>query len=90
MHVEKIAYLARLNLTEEEKDSLGGQLENILKFVQQLQEVDTTHVEPFVPYFEETPMREDEPLKGFDPSLVLRRAPGAEGSFFAVPRVVEY
>ncbi|MEJ7556653.1 Asp-tRNA(Asn)/Glu-tRNA(Gln) amidotransferase subunit GatC [Hydrogenobacter sp. T-2] len=88
--VEKIAHLARLRLTEEEKEYFERQLTSILHFVEQLQEVDTSEVEPFTLPFEETPMREDEPLKDFDPQLVLEQAPEAEGSFFVVPRVVEY
>ncbi|MCS6875455.1 MAG: Asp-tRNA(Asn)/Glu-tRNA(Gln) amidotransferase subunit GatC [Aquificaceae bacterium] len=90
MQVEKVAHLARLSLKEEEKQQLGEQLNNILNFVQQLQEVNTEGVEPFLPSFEETPMREDEQAKDFEPELILRQAPEAEPSFFVVPRVVEY
>ncbi len=88
--VEKIAHLARLRLTEEEKEYFDKQLKSILHFVEQLQEVDTSKVEAFTSPFEETPMREDEPVKAFEPQLVLQKAPKAEGSFFVVPRVVEY
>ncbi len=88
--VEKVAHLARLRLTEEEKEYFEKQLTSILHFVEQLQEVDTSKVEPLTPSFEETPMREDEPMKDFDTELVLQKAPKAEGSFFVVPRVVEY
>ncbi|MCS6998323.1 MAG: Asp-tRNA(Asn)/Glu-tRNA(Gln) amidotransferase subunit GatC [Aquificaceae bacterium] len=90
MQVEKVARLARLSLKEEEREELGRQLQDILHFVHQLQEVDTEGIEPLVPIFEETPMREDEPKRDFDPELVLGYAPEGEGSFFVVPRVVEY
>lgn len=90
MMIEKVAYLARLKLTEEEKERLEVQLQSILRFVEQLQELDTAEVEPFTYEFEETPMREDEPVRDFDPQLVLNTAPDAEKGFFVVPRVVEY
>ncbi len=90
MMVEKVAHLARIRLTEEEKEYFEKQLQSILSFVEQLQEVDTEGVEPFTPYFDETPMREDEVVKDFDPQLVLRRAPQSKDGFFVVPRVVEY
>ncbi len=88
--VEKVAQLARLRLTEEEKEHLEKQLHSILHFVQQLQEVDTSEVEPFTLEFEETPLREDQPSRDFQPELILRTAPEGQGSFFVVPRVVEY
>ncbi|MCS7261864.1 MAG: Asp-tRNA(Asn)/Glu-tRNA(Gln) amidotransferase subunit GatC [Aquificaceae bacterium] len=89
MNLEKVAHLARLSLTEEEKGHLTKQLESILEFVQQLQEVNTEHVEPLLPAFEETPLREDEPVRDFDPTNLLKHAPQSEGPFFVVPRVVE-
>lgn len=88
--VEKVAHLAKLKLTEEEKEYFEKQLDSILHFVEQLQEVDTSNVEPYTSHFEETPMREDEPSKEFDPELVLKIAPEGEKGFFVVPRVVEY
>ncbi|MFN7065143.1 MAG: Asp-tRNA(Asn)/Glu-tRNA(Gln) amidotransferase subunit GatC [Aquificaceae bacterium] len=90
MKIEKVAQLARIRLTEEEKEGLEKQLQSILAFVEQLQEVDTDGVEPYTPTFEETPWREDEAIRSFDPSLILKQAPQGEGNFFVVPRVVEY
>ncbi|MEJ5338126.1 MAG: Asp-tRNA(Asn)/Glu-tRNA(Gln) amidotransferase subunit GatC [Aquificaceae bacterium] len=88
--VEKVAHLARLRLTEEEKEYFEKQLKSILHFVEQLQEVDTWQVESFTSHFDETPMREDEPSRDFEPYLILEKAPEGEGGFFVVPRVVEY
>lgn len=90
MKVEKVAHLARIRLTEEEREYFEKQLQSILSFIEELQEVNTEGVEPYTPFFEETPMRRDEPVKDFDPLLILKQAPNAEGSFFVVPRVVEY
>lgn len=81
MKVEKVAHLARIRLTEEEKEHFEKQLQSILSFVEQLQEVNTEGIEPYTPHFEETPMREDEAVKDFDPQLILRQAPEGEGGF---------
>ncbi|MFN3598652.1 MAG: Asp-tRNA(Asn)/Glu-tRNA(Gln) amidotransferase subunit GatC [Aquificaceae bacterium] len=90
MKIEKVAHLARIRLTEEEKEYFERQFQSILSFVEQLQEVSTEGVEPYTPTFEETPMREDDPVRNFDPTLILKQAPDGEGNFFVVPRVVEY
>lgn len=90
MDIEKVAHLARLSLTEEEKELLKVQLEKILHFVEQLSELNTEGVEPYVPEFEETPLREDEPERTFTQEKALMNAPHAEEGFFVVPRVVEY
>ncbi|RMH05470.1 MAG: Asp-tRNA(Asn)/Glu-tRNA(Gln) amidotransferase subunit GatC [Aquificota bacterium] len=90
MDIEKVAYLARLSLKEEERELLKAQLESILHFVEQLGELNTEGVEPFVPDFEATPMREDEPQNTLSQAKALMNAPQAEKGFFVVPRVVEY
>ncbi len=90
MEIKKVAYLARIKLTEEEEEYFEKQLQSILSFVEQLKEVDTEGIEPFLPPFEETPLRNDDPVRDFDPSLLLKQAPEREDNFFVVPRVVEY
>ncbi len=90
MEIKKVAYLARIKLTEEEEEYFEKQLQSILSFVEQLKEVDTEGIEPFLPPFEETPLRNDDPVRDFDPSLLLKQAPESEDNFFVVPRVVEY
>lgn len=82
--------MARLSLAQEEKKNLEKQLSDILGFVEQLQEVNTDGVEPFLPEFEKTPMREDEAQKGFKQEQALMNAPHKDNGFFVVPRVVEY
>jgi len=86
--VRRIAHLARLKLTEEEEEKLSAQLAQILDFVKQLDELDTEGVEPFTSP-EPTPMREDEPSQSLDREKALMNAPGREGGFFVVPRIVE-
>ncbi len=87
--VLRIAQLARLRLTEEEVETFRSQLGDILKFVEQLNELDTENVQPYIGEFSETPMREDEPGESLPHGEALMNAPEKEGGFFVVPRVVE-
>ncbi|RLJ71377.1 aspartyl/glutamyl-tRNA(Asn/Gln) amidotransferase subunit C [Hydrogenivirga caldilitoris] len=87
--VQKIALLARLKLTEEEVELFSRQLGDILSFVQQLEELDTSGVEPYLQNIEETPMREDEPKGSLTHEEALKNAPERENGFFVVPRIVE-
>ncbi|MDQ7038940.1 MAG: Asp-tRNA(Asn)/Glu-tRNA(Gln) amidotransferase subunit GatC [Aquificota bacterium] len=87
--VERIARLARLKLTEEEVEVFQRQLGDILEFVNQLNELDTEGVEPYIEQAERTPMREDVPGESLSQEEALMNAPESEGGFFVVPRVVE-
>ncbi len=90
MDIKQIADLARLNLRPEEKDKLAGDLESILAYVDQLQEVDVTSVEPtshVLPI--ENVFRKDEARPSGVRDRVLEHAPKREGSFFKVPKVIE-
>ncbi|EDP76374.1 Asp-tRNA(Asn)/Glu-tRNA(Gln) amidotransferase subunit GatC [Hydrogenivirga sp. 128-5-R1-1] len=87
--VKKIALLARLELTEEEVELFSRQLGDILGFVEQLGELDTTGVEPYIQNIEETPMREDKPGESLTQEEALKNAPERENGFFVVPRIVE-
>ncbi|WP_457600281.1 Asp-tRNA(Asn)/Glu-tRNA(Gln) amidotransferase subunit GatC [Hydrogenivirga sp.] len=87
--VEKIALLARLKLTEEEVETFSRQLGDILSFVEQLGELDTSEVEPYIQNVEETPMREDKPGESLSQEEALKNAPERENGFFVVPRIVE-
>jgi len=87
--VLKIAHLARLKLTEEEVEVFSRQLGDILSFVQQLEELDTSQVEPYIQKSEETPMREDKPGETLPQEEALLNAPERENGFFVVPRIVE-
>jgi aspartyl-tRNA(Asn)/glutamyl-tRNA(Gln) amidotransferase subunit C len=88
--VRRIAHLARIAVAEQEVEHLGGEINAILAFVEQLAEVDVAEVEPMTSV---TPMqmkrRSDLVTVGGDPDAVLRNAPAREGNFFAVPKVVE-
>ena len=87
--VLKIAGLARIKLSEEEVETFSLQFRDIINFVRQLEEVDTSGVAPFTPEFEKTPMREDVPGETFSQEEALMNAPQKEKGFFVVPRIVE-
>ncbi|HEX7007045.1 MAG TPA: Asp-tRNA(Asn)/Glu-tRNA(Gln) amidotransferase subunit GatC [Alphaproteobacteria bacterium] len=88
--VRRIARLARIKIKDEELDHLAGELGHILSFVEQLNAVDTSNVEPMTSAVEVTlPMREDVVTEGGDAESILRNAPAGVHGFFAVPKVVE-
>ena len=88
--VRRIAHLARIAVAEDEVEHLRGEINAILAFVEQLQQVDVEGVEPMTSV---TPMamkkRKDVVTDGGDADAVLRNAPAREGNYFVVPKVVE-
>jgi aspartyl-tRNA(Asn)/glutamyl-tRNA(Gln) amidotransferase subunit C len=87
--VEKVAQLARLKLTEEEKETIGKQLMSILEFVNQLDEVSTEGVDAVWYGQEGTPLREDMPKRDFSQEKALANAAEREDGFFLVPKILE-
>ncbi len=88
--VLKIAFLARIRVPEERLESLAGELNNIVGWVEQLAEIDTRGVAPMTSVVDiATPMRPDVISDGAIADKVLANAPDGEGTFFAVPKVVE-
>ena len=74
--VNKIARLARLNIPENDKDNLIIDLNNILEFVAQLEEVETSNIEPLASVTgHKLPLRIDEVTDGNIEDLVLQNAP---------------
>ncbi len=86
----KVAHLARIEVAEEALPPLADALSNILAFMEQLNEVDITGVEPMTSV---TPMalkqRRDVVNDGGYPDKILSNAPDTREGFFAVPKVVE-
>jgi aspartyl-tRNA(Asn)/glutamyl-tRNA(Gln) amidotransferase subunit C len=88
--VRKIAFLARIRIADEELDTLAGELNNIIGWVEQLGEVDTKGVEPMTSVADMTlSRRADAITDGNVTEKVLANAPDREGDFYAVPKVVE-
>ena len=88
--IEKVARLARLELSEEEKETYGNQLEQILTYMEQLNQLDTTGVEPTshaIPI--QNAFREDETRPSFPQEEVLGIGPEEESGHFKVPRIIE-
>jgi aspartyl-tRNA(Asn)/glutamyl-tRNA(Gln) amidotransferase subunit C len=88
--VERIAALAHLELTDEEKDLFTAQLAGILHYAEQVQQVDTTGVPPMAHVGSERTEREDEPRPSIATSDALANAPDAalDAGLFRVPRVI--
>jgi aspartyl-tRNA(Asn)/glutamyl-tRNA(Gln) amidotransferase subunit C len=88
--VRHIAKLARIAMSNAEVEALVPELNNILGWVEQLQEVDVSGVEPMTAVIPHTlRLRDDVVTDGGIRDAVLANAPVAEHGFFAVPKVIE-
>lgn len=86
--VEHVAKLARLELTEDEKQKFAGQLSSILQYAQEMNAVDTEGVEPMshAIHFVNV-MREDEVKYEQTKEELMKNAPLKEDGFFRVPKI---
>jgi aspartyl-tRNA(Asn)/glutamyl-tRNA(Gln) amidotransferase subunit C len=88
--VKRVARLARIAVSEEDAGRMTGELNAILGFVQQLDEVDITGVEPMTSVI---PLalrrREDVVNDGAKAEDIVANATGSEENFFVVPKVIE-
>lgn len=88
--VRKVARLARIAVPEDKLEPLAGELNGILAWIEQLNEVDVEGVEPMTtPVAMSLPLREDVVSDGNIRDKVLANAPRTEDGFFVVPKVVE-
>ncbi|KQT32264.1 glutamyl-tRNA amidotransferase [Sphingomonas sp. Leaf412] len=88
--VRRIAGLARIAISDEEAARLSPELGNILDWIEQLSEVDTSAVEPMTAVIPNTlRLRDDVVTDGGVRDKVLANAPQAEHGFFTVPKVIE-
>lgn len=88
--VRHVARLARLELSPAEEQSLQADLSAILSYVDKLNQLDTTAVEPTAQVGEAgTPMREDEVTNHPMPEEMLANAPARESHLFKVPKIIE-
>ena len=88
--VRRVAHLARIAVAEDEVESLRGELNAILAFVEELASVNVEGVEPMTSAMP-MPMkkREDVVTEGAIADAIVANAPAAEDHFFVVPKVVE-
>jgi aspartyl-tRNA(Asn)/glutamyl-tRNA(Gln) amidotransferase subunit C len=87
--VEYVADLAKLELSEEEKRRFQNELDNIIKYVDQLNQLDTENV-PITSHVAllQNVFREDKVLPSLSPDQALANAPEKKEGFFGVPRVI--
>ena len=88
--VKRVARLARIAVSDAEAEALQAELNTILGFVEQLNEVDVTGVEPMTSVVAMTmKMRDDVVTEGDEAEKIVANAPAREDHFFVVPKVVE-
>ena len=88
--VRKIAFLARINVPEQELEPLAGELNNILGWIEQLSEVDTDGVAPMTSVADmELFKRPDDVTDSDCRDKVLANSPDGNDTFYTVPKVVE-
>ncbi len=88
--VRRIAKLARIALPEERVEPMMGELNGILGWIEQLQEVNVEGVEPMTSVVaQELRMRDDVVTTGGDAAAIVANAPRSEDNFFVVPKVLE-
>lgn len=88
--VQQVATLARLGLTPEEEASLTEQLDNILQYMEKLNQLETADVEPLAHVLEiVNAFREDKVVSQIESDALLANAPAKEDSFFKVPKIIE-
>jgi aspartyl-tRNA(Asn)/glutamyl-tRNA(Gln) amidotransferase subunit C len=86
----KLENLSRLELSETERDKLAGSLNDILKMVDKLNELNTEGVEPLVYINEDTTiLREDVVKNQVTRQDALKNAPDHNGTYFKVPKVID-
>lgn len=88
--VANVANLARLNLSEEEQQKFAGEVNGILNWVEQLQQVNVDGVEPLISVTTQTyAARKDEVTDGNIQADLMKNAPESAHGFFVVPKMVE-
>jgi aspartyl-tRNA(Asn)/glutamyl-tRNA(Gln) amidotransferase subunit C len=88
--VKYVAHLARISLTAEEEQKFGAQLKNILGYIEKLNQLDVSHIEPTahaVPLV--NVFRKDETRPSLSNEDALRNAPSKANGLFVVPKIVE-
>ena len=88
--VDHVAKLARLELSEQEKEKLTDQLSNILTYVEKMSELDTKGVEPTSHVLDiSNVMRDDAPGESLSQERALGNAPDKAAGHYKVPKIIE-
>ncbi|MEZ6066009.1 MAG: Asp-tRNA(Asn)/Glu-tRNA(Gln) amidotransferase subunit GatC [Planctomycetaceae bacterium] len=89
--VRKVARLARLKLSDEEVATYTRQLGQVLHYIDMLEELDTTGIEPMAHAIElHNVLRADELEPSLPPEAALANAPQANASYFLVPSILDH
>ena len=89
-HVEHVARLAQLTLSDQEKELFREQLSSILEYAERLQQLDTSAIPPTATVLPlENMMRDDQMRPSLPLADVLANAPNTEDGYFRVPVVLE-
>lgn len=88
--VDKIAHLARLEFENEAKEQIIKDMNNMLSFIEKLNELDTSNIEPLIYMSDEVNiLREDEVKQEITQDDALKNAPKHDSDYFKVPKVIE-
>jgi aspartyl-tRNA(Asn)/glutamyl-tRNA(Gln) amidotransferase subunit C len=88
--VEYVAGLAQLTLDEETKERLVNEMGEILGYMDKLNELDTSNIEPMMHALEMSNVyRQDEVKESLDRDEALKNAPKTDGEYFLVPKILE-
>lgn len=88
--VEKLAHLSKLNFNEREKAGIVKDLQNMITFVEKLNELELNDVEPLLHMTDGVNVLRDDVIKGsVSKEAALRNAPATDGNFFLVPKVIK-
>jgi aspartyl-tRNA(Asn)/glutamyl-tRNA(Gln) amidotransferase subunit C len=88
--LDAIARLARLDLTDDERDRLQKDLTDVLEYMSEIQNIDTTGLEPlFRPVAIDDPLRDDVAVAGLPHETVAALAQETQDGFLKVPRTVD-
>ena len=88
--VDKVAHLARLEFNGEEKEQIIKDMNNMLGFIEKLNELDTTGIEPLIYMSDEVNvLREDEVKQEITQAEALKNAPKHDSDYFKVPKVID-
>ena len=90
MEIDRLALLARLDLSEEEKKLFSKQLGSVIDYIDKLNELDTADVEPTAHVLPvKNVFREDETRPSLDRDKALQNAPDARDGFYKVPKIID-
>ena len=90
MDIDHAAVLARLHITQSEKELFAGQVQSIINYIEKLNELDTTSVEPTAHILPiNNVFREDSLRDSLPRNKALQNAPQKDEDFYRVPRIIE-